>query len=324
MSLVTFSMLIAVFFSNSKLASIVAPVLLFSSILPRYIFFSTNDEEQAEAKYAASLFSPTAFTFGADIIASYEYGNIGVQWDTVEDGAYSLGGCIRMMLLDFVLYAVLAVYLDKVLPQEHGTPLSPLFFLHKHYWFPPTASSLTATAQSSSADEDMGMSASESPQGGGTRTGPGHDRADEEPIPAHQMSKRVVQLKGLRKRYPDGKLAVRNLNLSLLEGQITCLLGSNGAGKSSTIGVLTGLLPATAGDVTVYGNSIRTDMQSIRQITGICPQTNVIIPSLTVDEHLQVSLSLRLKDRFLYTVGFLYNVEWCIRQPWCSSIIPLM
>ena len=52
-----------------------------------------------------------------------------------------------------------------------------------------------------------------------------------------------MQVKGLRKDFdtPDGvKHAVDGLNLAMFEGQITCLLGHNGAGKSTTISMLTG------------------------------------------------------------------------------------
>ena len=55
-----------------------------------------------------------------------------------------------------------------------------------------------------------------------------------------------MEVKGLRKQFdtPDGvKRAVDGVNLSMFEGQITCLLGHNGAGKSTTISMLTGLVP---------------------------------------------------------------------------------
>ena len=70
MSLVTFGMLMSVFFSNSKLASIVAPVSLYAALLPRYIFFMTNDDELRTPKLLFSLLSPTAFAFGADKITA--------------------------------------------------------------------------------------------------------------------------------------------------------------------------------------------------------------------------------------------------------------
>ena len=73
LSEITFSFLIASFFTKAKLAAIVGPVVLFCSILPRFIFYGSNRYEQQASKYYASLLSPTAFSFGADIIADYEY-----------------------------------------------------------------------------------------------------------------------------------------------------------------------------------------------------------------------------------------------------------
>jgi ATP-binding cassette subfamily A (ABC1) protein 3 len=118
LSEVLLSMLLATFFSNSKLASIAAPALLFSTILPRYIFFNTVDEELWIQKYFTSLLSPSAFAFGADTIAQYEYSNIGLQWSNIEDGMFSFGGTLRMLALDCVLYGLLALYLEMVLPNE--------------------------------------------------------------------------------------------------------------------------------------------------------------------------------------------------------------
>ena len=62
----------------------------------------------------ASLLSPTAFTFGADFIADYEYADIGAGWDNYDEGGYSLQTSIAMMFLDALLYGLLAWYLDKV------------------------------------------------------------------------------------------------------------------------------------------------------------------------------------------------------------------
>jgi magnesium-transporting ATPase (P-type) len=114
MSEVSFAFFISAFFSQAKLAAIIGPVALFCTLLPRFIFFGTNRYEAPTAKYFASLLSPTAFSFGADIIADYEYAGIGVQRDNMFEGEYNFGGCIQMMLFDFFLYAALAWYLDQV------------------------------------------------------------------------------------------------------------------------------------------------------------------------------------------------------------------
>jgi ABC-type multidrug transport system ATPase subunit len=74
---------------------------------------------------------------------------------------------------------------------------------------------------------------------------------------------RCVQVCGLRKEFGSGGaafVAVAGLELVLYEGKITALLGHNGAGKSTTIAMLTGLLPPTAGDARVRGKSIHTQM----------------------------------------------------------------
>ena len=105
--------------------------------------------------------------------------------------------------------------------------------------------------------------------------------------PIHINNAKVC-LHSLRKRYPDGKLAVKQMSLAMLEGEITCLLGANGAGKTTTIGVLTGLIDKTAGRVQIFGNDIDSDLQNIRSMTGICPQQNVLISCLTVAEHLYI------------------------------------
>ena len=60
--------------------------------------------------------------------------------------------------------------------------------------------------------------------------------------------------------------------------------GHNGAGKTTAISVLTGLVPPTEGDVSVYGRSLAKDLPRIRQDIGICPQHNVLFAALTVRE----------------------------------------
>jgi hypothetical protein len=64
MTEIAFVFLLSTFFSKAKLAAILGPVSLFGTVLPRYLFFGTNRYEAQRSKYAASLLSATAFTFG--------------------------------------------------------------------------------------------------------------------------------------------------------------------------------------------------------------------------------------------------------------------
>jgi len=78
-----------------------------------------------------------------------------------------------------------------------------------------------------------------------------------------------IQIDQLRKVYCSGKVAVSGLTLDLFENQITALLGHNGAGKSTTISMLTGLIQPTSGDAYIWGHSIRRNMNNIRRCSFI-------------------------------------------------------
>ena len=276
-ALMQFGFLVAVFFNNSKLAAIVAPVALFSTILPRYIFFSSNDNENVRPKVAASLLLPTAFTFGADLLAEYEDNGTGIQFSNINDGGYSFSTCLGMMIFDFFFYSLLSWYFDKVLPREFGVRLHPLFFLNPNYWFPKIC--LWIRLRSQTAWDPVGQDVLIN-----INTNSDFD-SQVEPIASGLQSSIKIELNGLTKVYPDGKLAVKNLNMFLLEGQITCLLGANGAGKSTTMSMLTGLIPPSSGTCKIYGYSLTNEMFKIRTITGICFQHDVLFPQLTVQEH---------------------------------------
>lgn len=81
----------------------------------------------------------------------------------------------------------------------------------------------------------------------------------------------AVQIRNLRKVYSGGKVAVEGLTLDLYEDHITALLGHNGAGKSTTISMLTGLIRPSSGDALIWGHSIRQDMENIRRFELISP-----------------------------------------------------
>ncbi|WP_162140245.1 ABC transporter ATP-binding protein [Haploplasma axanthum] len=95
----------------------------------------------------------------------------------------------------------------------------------------------------------------------------------------------AIEIKQLRKEYKD-RVAVDDLTFNIKEGEFFALLGFNGAGKTTTIKMLTGLLKPTSGDALVFGKSIITDMNSIKEYINISPQETAIAPNLTVFENL--------------------------------------
>lgn len=83
----------------------------------------------------------------------------------------------------------------------------------------------------------------------------------------------ALQVDNLTKVYDDGNVqALDNLNLQVEQGSFFALLGSNGAGKSTAIGVVAGLVRKTSGKVRIFGLDIDTHHDKGRQMLGLVPQ----------------------------------------------------
>jgi ABC-2 type transport system ATP-binding protein len=82
----------------------------------------------------------------------------------------------------------------------------------------------------------------------------------------------VISVAALSKSYASGFRALKNINLDIRRGEIYALLGPNGAGKTTLIGIICGILTATAGRVTVDGHDIVRDYRAARAMIGLVPQ----------------------------------------------------
>ena len=284
MSEIAFCFIMSLFFDKSKIAAIVGPVALFAALLPRFIFIGTNSYEQASNKYLASVLSPSAFAFGADILSAYEYSGEGVQMYNLNEGDYSFNDVLRLLLADAILYSLIALYLSEALSSEFGTRRHAFFFLDKNYWVRGGGFLSWLFGSNTTIGTDLLTKEELSDVKELCRDENDNEISNVEPL--EEISPVRVLVSCLRKRYTDGKLALKNLSFAMIEGQITCLLGHNGAGKSTTMSILTGIVSPTSGDSLVYGRRITCDMPIIRQMIGYCPQKNVLFPNLTVMEHL--------------------------------------
>jgi ABC-2 type transport system ATP-binding protein len=101
----------------------------------------------------------------------------------------------------------------------------------------------------------------------------------------------AVQVRGLRRTYgrgDDAFEAVRGVDLDVPVGSITALLGTNGAGKTSTLEVIEGLAPPTEGEVSVLGLDPIADRAVVRRRTGVLLQRSGFSGDLTVRETLRL------------------------------------
>jgi ABC-2 type transport system ATP-binding protein len=101
----------------------------------------------------------------------------------------------------------------------------------------------------------------------------------------------AIRMVNRTKKYKD-LVAVDGLNLSIEQGELFALLGVNGAGKTTAIKLLSGLLKPTSGDAFVAGNSIVRDTLSVKRIIGVSPQETAVAPNLSVKENLELMCGL--------------------------------
>src|SRR6267154_1198292 len=82
----------------------------------------------------------------------------------------------------------------------------------------------------------------------------------------------IIAINDLSKTYASGFQALKNINLEIGRGEIFALLGPNGAGKTTLIGVVCGIVNASAGTVTVDGHDNVRDYRAARALIGLVPQ----------------------------------------------------
>ncbi|MDQ6572778.1 MAG: ABC transporter ATP-binding protein [Haemophilus parahaemolyticus] len=82
----------------------------------------------------------------------------------------------------------------------------------------------------------------------------------------------ALEIKNLIKTYATGVQAVKGIDLTVEQGDFYALLGHNGAGKSTTIGIISSLVNKTSGSVKVFGYDLDTQKTQLKQQIGLVPQ----------------------------------------------------
>lgn len=106
----------------------------------------------------------------------------------------------------------------------------------------------------------------------------------------------AIQTINLTKKYKE-KTAVNSLNLSIQKGELFALLGINGAGKSTTIKMLSCLTKPTSGDAIILGSSIISNSAKVKKQINISPQETAVAPNLTVRENLELIAGIYGNDK---------------------------
>lgn len=110
------------------------------------------------------------------------------------------------------------------------------------------------------------------------------------------MQTTIVKIEGLSHRYTN-TWAIRDINMEIGHTGIVGLLGSNGAGKSTTMNILCGALNQTEGNVYINGINMREQPEEAKKQIGFLPQNPPLYMDLTVDEYLNYCAGLRLMPK---------------------------
>ena len=210
---------------------------------------------EIQQKRSFCILAAPCFVHSVNTLTTYESALIGVQFDNIGDivDEFSFNIVLRAMFLDTILFILLGLYFDRVWPSRFGQRLKPWFCCLPSFWGCNSKDSSTINSN----------------------LNPLGPRDNYEEI--NLKAKPTITVRGLKKSFKTGILpkskvvnAVRGIDIDMYGGQVFCLLGHNGAGKSTTIGMLSGLLESTEGDAVIMGNSIANDMPPIRKSLGVC------------------------------------------------------
>ena len=95
----------------------------------------------------------------------------------------------------------------------------------------------------------------------------------------------MISVTNLTKTYP-GIVALDNVSFEIAQGEICGYIGTNGAGKSTTVKILSGVLDFDNGEVIVGGINVKEDAVSVKKIVGYVPEAPNLFNSLSPREYI--------------------------------------
>jgi ATP-binding cassette subfamily A (ABC1) protein 3 len=292
-STVPLSGALSTIFSQSRTAALVGPALFFLMSLPSFALQA--DTPASVLVPLCVIFAPVGFATGARMLFDYEVtvGLTAGQMNNKQDQVPIIQVFVFLGVA-FVWYTLLMLYLDAVLPSEWGVRRHPCFCILDAYWAwkRPASQNFDAPREF----EFDGIPAAVIPnhaimeaamrRGRGGRQRPLDDDPESmfEPMEARKVLP-TVRIERLKKSF-GGVPAVDDLSFSLYPDEVTVLLGHNGAGKTTAVACMMGMLGMDDGDCVLYGESVKRDLARARRHIGFCPQHNILWDELTCLEHL--------------------------------------
>ncbi|MCI5547475.1 MAG: ABC transporter ATP-binding protein [Clostridiales bacterium] len=102
----------------------------------------------------------------------------------------------------------------------------------------------------------------------------------------------MIEIQNVSKRYGN-KLAVNDVSFTIKKGEILGFLGRNGAGKSTTMNIVTGYISASSGRVLLDGHDILEEPREVKRRIGYLPEMPPLYMDMTVDEYLKFVCAIK-------------------------------
>nr|QUF59424.1 ATP-binding cassette transporter Abca1-like2 [Brachionus angularis] len=308
---ITQCFLISIFFNKASLASVVAGIIYFIFFLPYTILINYSETLYPWQKFLVSLSSTVAFSYGSEIMATYELQAKGIKWSNIHsspfpNSKFTMFTMCCILLFDAFLYMVLAWYIEAVFPGEYGIPKKWYFPFQKSYWLGQKPTQDEPNNKKFNFLKSIFKRKKIQVQENFMFNTIKQIELPNEAIDQSEIlnKKPGIEIKNLHKVYARGKNhALKGLTVNFYENEISAFLGHNGAGKSTTMHLLTGLYKPSFGSAKINGLEITDSMEKIRKSLGFVPQHNILFSKLTVWEHLIFYSSLK---------GI--NKETCIKE----------
>lgn len=106
-------------------------------------------------------------------------------------------------------------------------------------------------------------------------------------VGVERMKEPIIELKSLSKDYGSIQ-ALNNVSLTVYRGEIFGYIGGNGAGKSTTLKILAGIIKPSSGDAIIDGHSLLSAPLEVKAKIGFVPETGAIFEKLTAREYLTI------------------------------------
>jgi len=278
---------LAVFFSavlpGGSLMSLVTILLVAIAPPASYIvMLLTMSNTYDNVGYPVWLMMIPPFSYGRAAALSFYCAERGYDNNLIDCGDGTLLISLGFLWLSTFLLATVSIYLHAVLPNPHGVPLHPLLCLKngdkakKSSHHDKESHDFDAELQSQDSDVLLEREKCCRMVDEGAES--------ETTLLTHEVKKRYGKLK---------PWVVDGISVTMDRNEVFCLLGPNGAGKTTLFSLLTTMISHENGAAYVAGVDVSKDPAKVRSKIGVCPQHDILYPSLSVREHLEFACRAR-------------------------------